>query len=240
MHNYSDIGIVLQVRESLPEEYSVAEAARAFGVSGRRVRAMVQDGVLAGRRSGGRWLIRRDDVEQLLHRRGRPGRPMSQRNAWALLSKLSGGEWPALPAWDRSRLRRKLAEGSLLSLASELRGRAERRFFRADPRVLEQIRSDPAFVRSGVSAAVEYDVDLRAPGVVEAYVRRDQIDELVYRYALRPAAVADANTILHVFHGSVPRTADGVAPVAAVALDLLESNDARSQRAGRELARRGR
>jgi hypothetical protein len=36
----------------------------------------------------------------------------------------------------------------------------------------------------------------------------------------------------------VPRTADGVAPVAAVALDLLESDDARAKRAGRELARR--
>ena len=95
-------------------------------------------------------------------------------------------------------------------------------------------------MRSGVSAAVEHGVDLRAPGVLEAYVRRDQLDALVYRYALRPAAVADANLVLHLLDGSVPRTADGVAPVAAVALDLLESGDARSQRAGRELARRRR
>ena len=226
--------------ESFYEEYSVGEASRALGVSDRRVRAMIEDGVLAGRRSGGRWLIRRDDVEQRLRQRGRPGRPLSQRNAWALLSKLSGGEWPALPAWDRSRLQRKLAEGSLLSLASELRGRAELRLFRADPRVLEQIRSNPVFVRSGVSAAGEYGADLRAPGVLEAYVPRDQLDALVYRYALRPPAVADANVVLHLFDGSVPRTADGVAPVAAVALDLLESGDARSQRAGRELARRRR
>jgi excisionase family DNA binding protein len=224
--------------ESFYEEYSVGEASRALGVSDRRVRAMIEDGVLAGRRSGGRWLIRRNEVEDRLRRRGRAGRPLSQRNAWALLSKLSGGEWPALPAWDRSRLQRKLAKGSLLSLASELRGRAEPRLFRADPRVLEQIRSDRAVVRSGVSAVVEYGVDLRAPGVLEAYVSRDQLAALVYRYALRPAAVADANLVLHLFDGSVPRTAEGVAPVAAVALDLLESGDARSQRAGRELARR--
>jgi excisionase family DNA binding protein len=224
--------------ESFYEEYSVGEASRALGVSDRRVRAMIEDGVLAGRRSGGRWLIRRSEVEDRLRRRGRTGRPLSQRNAWALLSKLSGEEWPALPAWDRSRLQRKLANGSLLSLASELRGRAEPRLFRADPRVLEQIRSDRAVVRSGVSAVVEYGVDLRAPGVLEAYVSRDQVEALVYRYALRPASLADANLVLHLFDGAVPRTAEGVAPVAAVALDLLESGDARSQRAGRELARR--
>ena len=226
--------------ESFYEEYSVGEASHALGVSDRRVRAMIKDGVLAGRRSGGRWLVRMNDVEERLRRRGRAGRPLSQRNAWALLSKLSGGEWPALPAWDRSRLQRKLAKRSLLSLASELRGRAEPRLFRADPRVLDQIRADPAFVRSGVSAAAEYAVDLRAPGVAEGYIPRDQLDGLVYRYALRPAAVADANLVLHLFDGAVPRTADGIAPVAAVALDLMESADARSQRAGRELARRRR
>jgi hypothetical protein len=71
-------------------------------------------------------------------------------------------------------------------------------------------------------------------------VPRDQLDALVYRYALRPAAVAEANLVLHLLDGSVPRTVDGVAPRAAVALDLLESGDARSQRAGRELARRRR
>lgn len=165
---------------------------------------------------------------------------MSERNAWALVSKLSGDEWPQLPAWDLSRLRRKLAQGSLLSLAPELRARAELRLLRADPRVLEHIRSDPALVRSGASAAVEYGVDVRAPGVVEAYVQRDQLDALVYRYALRPAALAESNLLLRLVHGSVPRTAAGVAPVAAVALDLLDSGDARSERAGRELARRRR
>jgi hypothetical protein len=181
-----------------------------------------------------------NDVEERLRRRGRAGRPLSQRNAWALVSKLSGEEWPALPAWDRSRLQRKLAKRSLLSLASDLRARAERRLFRADPRVLDQIRAEPAFVRSGVSAAADYAVDLRAPGVAEGYIPRDQLDGLVYRYALRPAGVANANLILHLFDGSLPRKADGIAPVAAVALDLIESADGRSQRAGRELARRRR
>jgi len=221
-------------------EISVPEAATALGVTGRRVRAMASGGVLAGRRSGGRWLIQRSAVEQRLRQRPAPGRPLSQRKAWALLWKLSGADWPALPAWDRSRLRRKLAGGSLLALANDLRARAEPRFFRADSRVLEHLRADPNLVLSGLSAAAAYGANVRAPGVVEGYLRRDQAQALAYRYALRPAAAADANVILHLVDGAVPRTADGVAPVAVVALDLLESDDARAKRAGRELARRRR
>jgi len=221
-------------------DYSVREAAGALGVSDRRIRAMIREEILPGRRSGGRWLVRRVGVELRKRRGGKPGRPLSHRNAWALVSKLSGNGWPALSAWDRSRLERKLERGSLLSLADQLGRRAEPRLFRADSRVLDDIRSDPALVRSGVSAAREYGLDVRAPGIVEAYAQRDYVDQLVYRYSLQPADVVDANVVLHVVNGPVPRSADDVAPLAAVALDLIESGDARSQRAGRELARRTR
>jgi hypothetical protein len=145
---------------------------------------------------------------------------LGERNAWALVARLSGAEWPELSPWDRSRLKQRLAKRSLLSLADELRDRAEPHLFRGDERVLERLRDDSDIVLSGVNAAAAYGVDIRAPGVVEAYVDRDRLRDLVYRYALRPAEIAD------------------VAPVAAVALDLLESSDDRSRRAGRELARR--
>jgi hypothetical protein len=104
--------------------------------------------------------------------------------------------------------------------------------------VLERLRDDSDIVLSGVNAAAAYGVDIRAPGVVEGYVRRDRLRDLVYRYALRPAEGADANVVLRAVDESVPRARHGVAPVAAVALDLLESPDDRSRRAGRELARR--
>src|SRR2546430_17403479 len=100
LHNYSDIGIVPHM-ESILEERSVGEAARALGVSDRRVRAMIRDGVLAGRRSGGRWLIRRDDVEERLRPRGPPGGPLGPRNGWALLMELSCVGLAPLPGWDR-------------------------------------------------------------------------------------------------------------------------------------------
>ena len=217
----------------------MSEAAHALRVSDRRVRAIIRSGVLPARRSGGRWLIRRADVEQRLRRRRRAGGPLSQAKAWALVLKCSGADWPAaMPAWDRSRLQRKLAEGSLLALASDLRNRAEPCFFRADARVVQSLSGDPSLVRSGVSASAAYGADVRAPGVFEGYVRRADLDALAYRYALRTVAPVDANVVLHSVDGQVPRTKEGIAPVAAVALDLLESDDPRAERAGRELARR--
>jgi hypothetical protein len=163
---------------------------------------------------------------------------LGARNAWALLARLSGAEWPELSPWDRSRLKQRLARRSLLSLADALRDRAEPHLFRGEERLLERLRDDPNIVLSGVNAAAEYGVDIRAPGVVEAYVGRDRLDDLVYRYALRPAEIADANVVLRVVDEFGPGRRQRVAPVAAVALDLLESPDDRSRRAGRELARR--
>jgi excisionase family DNA binding protein len=217
---------------------SVAEAARGLGLSARRIRALIRAGGLAAQDVGGRWLVSRAAVEQRARRRGRSGRPLGQRNAWALVARLSGADWPELSPWDRSRLKQRLGKRSLLSLADELRHRAEPHLFRGDERLLERLRRDSDVVLSGVNAAAEYGLDIRAPGVVEAYADRDQLHDLVYRYALRPAGEADANVVLRVVDESVPRARQGVAPVAAVALDLLESSDDRSRRAGRELARR--
>lgn len=224
--------------EQLRDQVSVAEAARELGLSDRRIRALIRAGVLAAQHVGGRWLVRRSGVEQRARRGGRSGRPLGERNAWALVARLSGAEWPELSPWDRSRLKQRLAKRSLLSLADELRDRAAPHLFRGDERVLERLRDDSDLVLSGVNAAAAYGVDIRAPGVVEGYVRRDRLPDLVYRYALRPAEGADANVVLRAVDESVPRARQGVAPVAAVALDLLESPDDRSRRAGRELARR--
>ena len=220
------------------DHVSVAEAAHALSVSDRRVRALISAGAIAAQAVGGRWLVSRADVEQRARHRVRPGRKLGERNAWALIARLSGEQWPELSPWGRSRLKQRLAGRSLLSLVGMLRDRAESHLFRGDDRVLERLRSDPAVVLSGADAAAVYGADIRAPGLVEAYVDRDRFEDLVYRYALKPAEIADANVILRVVAGSILRARGRVAPVAAVALDLLESSDDRSRRAGRELARR--
>lgn len=224
--------------EQLRDYVSVPEAARSIGVSDRRIRALIRADALAAQQVGSRWLVSRADVEERARRGSRSGRPLGERNAWALIARLSGSDWPELSRWDRSRLKQRLARRSLLSLADGLRDRAQLHLFHGDERLVDRLRADPDLVLSGVNAAAEYGVDLRAPGIVEAYVGRNRFRDLVYRYALKPSEIADANIVLRVVDDSIPRAQKRVAPVAAVALDLLESSDDRSRRAGRELARR--
>lgn len=224
--------------EPLSAPISVADAARALNVSDRRVRALIRAGALGAQRIGGRWLVSGADVEERVRHGGRPGRPLEARNAWALVARMSGNELPDLMPWERSRLKQRIGKRSLLSLADGLRDRAEPHLLHGDERVLERLRGDSDVVLSGVNAAGAYGVDIRAPGVVEAYVDRARLPDVIYRYALRPAERADANVVLRAVDESVPRTPHGVAPAAAVALDLMESPDDRSRRAGRDLARR--
>jgi len=64
----------------------VAEAAAELGVSPRRVRPMLADGVLAGERVGRAWVIDFNDLEHVEHHRPEVGRPWSPASAWAVLA----------------------------------------------------------------------------------------------------------------------------------------------------------
>ena len=78
-----------------------------------------------------------------------------------------------------------------------------------------------------------------AAGVLEAYVKASMVDALIERYALDERAERP-NVILRVVADAFwPFAADAkCAPPLVVAVDLLESEDARSRRAGAELAAR--
>jgi excisionase family DNA binding protein len=50
------------------------EAARVIGVNGRRVRQLIQEGRLAGKRVGRDWLVERADAERYRDSDRTPGR----------------------------------------------------------------------------------------------------------------------------------------------------------------------
>lgn len=92
-------------------------------------------------------------------------------------------------------------------------------------------------MRSGVSAAREVGIDLVASDYLDAYVRPSQFGRLVRRYRLR--ASREPNVILR----RLPDLDFGwesraVAPAAAVAIDLAEEPDPRSQEAADRALRR--
>lgn len=93
--------------------------------------------------------------------------------------------------------------------------------------------ADPRLIRTGVSAARDHGFDVVGSGEVDAYVHARDVDSIVDEFVLE-MATENPNVTLRV----VP---DDIAPAGgqgqgalwpAVLLDLLDSDDERTRRAG--------
>lgn len=216
---------------------SAADVARRLGVNEARVRALIERGALPGRKLANRWLVPLQALQSSGIAARIAGRPFSPENAWGLLFLATGrpAEW--LSPVERSRLRARL-KSPKFPPASRFRRRASVNYLRGDERALPKIAADDRFVRSGVSAAEDHDVDLIAPGVVEGYLPKEHLAKLSYEHALRAVSEDSANIIVRAVDGLWPFKSERVAPQAVVAVDLIDSVDQRSRRAGSELLKR--
>ena len=216
---------------------SVSETASFLGVSRRRVRQMLTQGSLDGQRIGRVWAVESDAVEHAKANRPRPGRPWTPETAWALLA-VAGGRDHGLSPIQRSRARQRLESG-LQRYVPQMGVRAERRRFYAHPSVIETLADEPNVVRSGISAAAHYELDVVAVDELEGYVTSSSLPDLINRFGLDEQAERP-NVLLRVvddgFWALGPD--DTVAPSPVVAVDLLEASDSRSRRAGNQLAER--
>ena len=217
---------------------AVGDAAERLGLSERRVRQMLADGVLRGERIGRSWVVEQSAIDAIADERPSVGRPWQPRSAWALLA-VAGGDEAEGSAVERFRARDRLAEHGLAGLVGRLSARAVVRRFYAHPAVLDDLVGADDVVPGGISAARMHGADVIAAGVVEAYVKASMVDVLVDRYALDERAERP-NVIFRVVDDELWPFAAGerFAPWPVVAVDLLESEDARSRRAGAQLAAR--
>ncbi len=216
---------------------SAADVAKRLRVNEARVRALIERGALPARKVANRWLVPLQALQSSGVATRVAGRPFSPENAWGLLFLASGkpAEW--LSPVDRSRLKARL-KSPRFPLASRFRRRASVNYLRGDERALRKIVANDKFVRSGVSAAEDHRVDLVAPGVVEGYLPKERLAKLSYEHALRAVAENSANLIVRAVDDSWPFKSERVAPEAVVAVDLIDSVDQRSRRAGSELLKR--
>lgn len=214
----------------------VAEAAERLEVSPRRVRQLLTSGDLSGQRVGRSWIIERADVEE--HRSNGVGRPWSAASAWAVLELAAGRQLDVSPV-ERSRARKRLADHGLGGLVDRVRTRSERREMYAHPSALGRLRADPVVVRGGISAIAEYGIDLIVGHEAEVYIRASDVADVVDRSALDADPDLPNVIVRVVVDEAWPFDDDAdVAPWSAVAVDLLDSHDERSRRAGRELIER--
>jgi hypothetical protein len=218
-------------------EVPASQAALQLRVNDSRVRQLIEAGELPARKVANRWLV---DVGALQRRGllGAPqGRPLEAENAWGLLFLASGEPAPWLASDVRSRLRRRLREGALRRDHGRLMKRARVRYFIGGERARKHLMREPRFVRSGISAAADHGASLRSPRVLEGYLPEVEVARLAYRFALRSVDESEADLIVRGVAGFWPFGASRVAPKAVVAVDLLESLDQRTRRAGEELLR---
>ena len=220
------------------ELVNVQEAARQLGVSPRRVRRMLADDLVAGVRIGRAWALEQRHLDRFKNHRASIGRPWSALSAWAVLAAADGHDSVLAPV-DRSRAHHRLSGEGLLGVVNRLGARAQRQDFYGHPSVLRRLANEPSLVLSGVSAAAEHRADVLASDFLEAYIPLSRVQGIVRRYALN-SDPERPNIVLRVVEDSIWPFASGdrVAPRAVVAVDLLESEDDRSRRAGSALARR--
>lgn len=219
---------------------SIPEAADELSLHPSRVRALAADGALPAIKIGRHWAIDRAAVARRLRGKHGAGRPFEPHNAWALLLLASGDKPDWLSAKEHWRFRQLLRVDGLSGLASRLERRGRRRELDAHPGELSHVLADRHLIRSGVSAAGSYELDLVSGAEADGYLAASRLNEFEHAHALEPASLGAGNVLVRVVPDSAWHFSPGqnAAPQAAVALDLVDDVDPRSQRAGRELLKR--
>jgi excisionase family DNA binding protein len=219
-------------------EMTSREAAQRLHVSDRQVRRLVAAGDLRSRILGGRLLVDMGAVDQRLQSTPGRGRPMSARAAWGVLWELSGERAAWLSATERSRLRARLRTATAESLALAVRRRAVRHDLRVVPQYLEAVVEADDVVAGGISAAQSVDADVVGLGAAEVYCTASTLDELRRRFGLSERGDANVTVRVPILQETPLLTGRDTMPAAVVAMDLLESPDVRTRRAGHDVAER--
>jgi excisionase family DNA binding protein len=221
------------VEARLSDWISVTEAAAALGLSRQRVGRLVRERALRSQRLGNQTLVHRDDVDARLELRPAGGRRYSPRRAWALILLRDGILPSGLDAPTLSRLRSVVRHRDLWEMRARLVSRGERRNFRAHSSDLARLAAEEGVVRTGPRFAAEAGLNLVASDApTELYVDAKTARRLESRYRLRPSG--DPNVVLRVIPDEVRGwLREPIAPRTAVALDLADARDPRSQEVAR-------
>jgi excisionase family DNA binding protein len=218
-----------------PGYLTVRDAASRLSVTEDMVRKLIARGELEAARVGRDWMIPSVAVERRLATRPSRGRRLTPARAWGLLFLSVGQPVTWLDRHARWRLSRYLAEHRLEDLRGQLVERGRPKSYRAHPAMLKALRADPLVMITGIAAASELRLGLiGGEDRIEAYVDEARLDALIHRYHLRLSN--DPNVVLRAIPSfgwsELPAR---IAPLPAVALDLLDDPEPRAQQTGSEL-----
>jgi excisionase family DNA binding protein len=233
--NYRNKPMVDDTLHPAPGYLTALQAARDLSVSVDAIYEYIARNELPAARVGNTWLIPREAVELRLARGSGGGRRFTPAHAWGLLYLSAEMEPSWLDRHARWRLRRYLQTHSLHDLRAKLVNRGRPRAYRVHPGMLARLHDDPSLMLTGTSGASELRLGLIGGGDrVDAYVDADLLEAVVRRHHLRPSR--EANVTLRVvasFGWAWPPAR--VAPIPAIALDLLDDPEPRAKQVGDKL-----
>jgi len=214
---------------------TVAQAAARLGVTGHEVRRLIHEGVLPAQRVGRAFVLSDDAVESRLRLPIGAGRSLAPLTAWAALWELSGDRAGWLDSSRRSRLRSRVRPWSAEQLVAAVRDRADRVEVRLLPVYRDRLLSAETVYASGMSAAGAVGADIVAVGAAdEVYCSTATLAALRTDYGLSERG--QTNLIVRVPRfDQLPLAGRSHMPAAVVAVDLAESVDVRTRRAGLDL-----
>lgn len=210
------------------------EAAQRLGVSPQRVRALWHEGALSGQIMANRLLLDRASVLDLADRDRPATRPLSARNAWTLLLMLVGEPTPGASASELSRLRRLVPDREESALAALVRARARTVRLDGVAGAGGYVLRDANVVPAGATLAHRW-TDLVIEGIAEVYATESAAQSLADRLRLWPDP--QGPIVVHAVRDNLSHLLLDRAemPASVVAVDLLDSGDPRSRRAGEAL-----
>lgn len=215
---------------------TTTEAAKALGTDVKTVREWVNSGrlPLAGR-AGRSFLLDTTSVKRLSVYTRHHGRAWEAKNAWAAIDLLSGGRAEWLIPQNRSRLRTALRASTMTAtrVHSLARNRSLVHRYRGHQSVAGMITGEVMATGNAAIAAkaeVAHRFGLASGQVrVDGYVGKGRVEEIAAELALTADPGGDivlrAADLKYV-------SRDGSTPVAAIALDLMDSLATRERSAG--------
>jgi excisionase family DNA binding protein len=223
-----------------PGLISVQEAAEQLGVTPGAVRQHIDSGRLPAVKRGGSWWLVAREVTRMRRQPPGAGRPLSGQMAWAVI--LFASSEPSLAQQvavrDRYATRAKAwlrDSRPLADYAARLRARANVEEFEAHPAEVDRIVGRPDVLRTGVSAGEMVGLT-GGRGEAEIYAPAGHREEILKRHALdRGAGPVRLRWVSDDLWPLVQQAGEnGRAPMVAVLLDLLESDDPRARREAAE------
>lgn len=214
---------------------TTAEASEELGVTRAMIRKLLGSGTLLSAGNAGRnLLIDRESVRRHKHKGSVPGRNWSEKTSWAALSLISGGTPAWIDANSRYRLKTRIRSMNTAELAAAVSTKDRVQRYRIHPSGIPRVQDYliPTGIAALGSSEIASQFHLAAGSdVAEGYVDPDSALQLIEAFSMVPDP--QGNVTLHLVT-TLEAFAGGDTPIAAVAVDLMDSLSTRERRAGEE------